>query len=124
MFVRNSTGVPFNNTARLDLDPLTPSLFLQEVEEVGVPDIDLIESTHLNRRLRFRQHLKSTIRERFRTEYLVRLKLISTKGSPKELSVGETVLIGNNNSKRIDWPLARITETIKGKDGHVRVVKL
>ncbi|KAF2904544.1 hypothetical protein ILUMI_01633, partial [Ignelater luminosus] len=74
--------------------------------------------------LRYRQHLKSTLRKRFRTEYLGQLKLFSTKGSSKELSVGEIVLIGNDDSKRIDWPLARITETIKGKDDQVRVVKL
>ncbi|KAF2893368.1 hypothetical protein ILUMI_12809 [Ignelater luminosus] len=88
-----------------DLALLTPCLFLQEVEKIGVSEI-------------------STLRERFRTEYLGQIKLFSTKGSPKELSVEKIVLIANYDSKRIDWPLARIIETIKGKDGYVRVVKL
>ncbi|KAF2884746.1 hypothetical protein ILUMI_21421 [Ignelater luminosus] len=122
--VINNRPLTYLSQDSSDLALLTPSLSLQEVEEIGVPDIDLIESTHLNRRLRYRQHLKSTPRKRFRTEYLGQLNLFSAKGSQKELSVGEIVLIVNDHSKRIDWPLARITEAIKGKDGYVRVVKL
>ncbi|KAF2879378.1 hypothetical protein ILUMI_26791 [Ignelater luminosus] len=94
---------------RLILDWHRDNSHVEEVKEIGVPDANLIESSHLNRRLRYRQHLKSTLRERFSTEYLGQLKLFSAKGSPKELSVGEIVLIGNDDSKRIDWPLARIT---------------
>ncbi|KAF2903259.1 hypothetical protein ILUMI_02935 [Ignelater luminosus] len=105
--VINNRPITYLSQDSSKLAPLTSSLFLQEVEEIEVPDIDLIESTHLNRRLRYWQYLKSTLRER-----------------PKELSVGEIVLIGKDDSKRTDWPLARITEIIKGKHGHVRVVKL
>lgn len=44
-----------------DLTPLTPSMFLQEVEEIGVPDFDLVESTDLNKRFRYRQKLREDL---------------------------------------------------------------
>ncbi|KAF2884710.1 hypothetical protein ILUMI_21436 [Ignelater luminosus] len=100
--VINNHPVTYLSQDSSDLALLTTSLFLQEVKEIGVSDIDLIESTHLNRRFRLRQHLKNTLCERFRTEYSRQLKLFSAKASPKEVSVGEIVLIGNNGSKRID----------------------
>jgi len=36
----------------------------------------------------------------------------------------EVVLLGVENSKRIDWPLAVIEELIPGRDGEVRLVRL
>ncbi|KAF2904299.1 hypothetical protein ILUMI_01879 [Ignelater luminosus] len=54
------------------------------------------------------------LRDSSGTEYLGQLKLFSSK----------IVLMGNDDSKRIVWPLARNTETIKGKYGRIRVVKL
>ena len=38
--------------------------------------------------------------------------------------IGEIVLIGSDNDKRINWPLATVLELKKGKDGIVRLVKL
>ena len=38
--------------------------------------------------------------------------------------VGELVLLIDDEQRRGKWPLARITETLPGKDGIVRVVKL
>ncbi|GBN54829.1 hypothetical protein AVEN_149672-1, partial [Araneus ventricosus] len=32
-----------------DLEPLTPSMFLQEVREVGIPDLDLLDNKSLNK---------------------------------------------------------------------------
>jgi len=37
---------------------------------------------------------------------------------------GKNVLIGTENSKRADWPLAVVEELIPGRDGKVRLVKL
>ncbi|GIY17373.1 DUF5641 domain-containing protein [Caerostris darwini] len=38
--------------------------------------------------------------------------------------IGQIVLIGSDNRKRIDWPLGVITEFIPGKDKQVRLVKV
>ncbi|GFT01926.1 DUF5641 domain-containing protein [Trichonephila clavipes] len=34
------------------------------------------------------------------------------------------VLIGNDNKKRLSWPLAKIIELIPGRDGEIRTVRL
>lgn len=34
------------------------------------------------------------------------------------------VLIGSDNKKRVDWPLAKIVEIYKGRDGVSRVAKV
>ena len=107
-----------------DLTSLTPSLFLKDVEEVGIPDLDLVEASDLNQRLRYRQNLKKILTERFRTEYLGQLQLHTNKSKPYELNIGEVVLIGGDGMKRLNWPMARIVDLIKGKDGNVRLLRL
>ncbi|GFT12009.1 DUF5641 domain-containing protein [Trichonephila clavipes] len=34
------------------------------------------------------------------------------------------VLIGNDNKKRLSWPIAKITELIHGRDGEIRTIRL
>ena len=47
--------------------PLTPSMFLQEIKEIGVVDLDCLEITDFNKRYTYRQKIKSDLRQRFRT---------------------------------------------------------
>ena len=42
----------------------------------------------------------------------------------KSLEVGDIVLLMNEGKKRHEWPLAKVVETIGGRDGLVRSVKL
>lgn len=48
----------------------------------------------------------------------------NSKKAPREVKVGEIVLIGHDTKKRIDWPLALVTDVIPGRDGTGRVVIL
>ncbi|KAF2890347.1 hypothetical protein ILUMI_15826, partial [Ignelater luminosus] len=65
------------------------------------------------------------LRRHFRSEYLGKLSRKQPCLSRKStLRVFEIVLMGNDNQKRLDWPLAKIVETITGKDGEIRVVRL
>lgn len=32
--------------------------------------------------------------------------------------------MGNDNEKRLDWPIGRVKEVIPGNDGHVRLVRV
>ncbi|GBO43064.1 hypothetical protein AVEN_56295-1, partial [Araneus ventricosus] len=57
-----------------DLEPLTPSMFLREVREVGIPDLDLLDNISLNKRFAYRQRLRQDLRKRFRSEYLGQLR--------------------------------------------------
>ena len=41
-----------------------------------------------------------------------------------QVQVGEVVLLGSDNRKRLDWSLARAVEFIPGRDGVCRLVKL
>ena len=42
----------------------------------------------------------------------------------EKLKIGDIVLIGSDNQKRINWPIARVQELLPGRDGKVRVVKV
>ncbi|GFY43260.1 integrase catalytic domain-containing protein [Trichonephila inaurata madagascariensis] len=41
-----------------------------------------------------------------------------------ELKVGDIVLVGCENLKRVNWHISRVQELSTGRDGHVRVVKV
>ncbi|KAF6207540.1 hypothetical protein GE061_015987 [Apolygus lucorum] len=88
-------------------------------------DFEHIDSSSVERRFQWRNETKQNLHLRFRTEYLGQLKLStdSFKKTRKPM-VGELVLVGSDNKKRIDWPLAIVEELIEGPDGNCRVVKL
>ncbi|GIY95299.1 integrase catalytic domain-containing protein [Caerostris extrusa] len=52
-----------------ELIPLTPSLFLQDIKQVGVPDLDSVDTNKLNVRVNHCNTLRSELRSRFRKEY-------------------------------------------------------
>ncbi|GFT90076.1 DUF5641 domain-containing protein, partial [Nephila pilipes] len=57
-----------------ELEPLTPSMFLQELKECGVPDLDHLESISLQKRFLYRAKLREDLRKRFQLEYLGHLR--------------------------------------------------
>ncbi|GFS32072.1 integrase catalytic domain-containing protein [Trichonephila inaurata madagascariensis] len=57
-----------------ELSALTPSMFLQEIRKVEIPDVDMIDSKRLNKRCAYRQKLRQDLRNRFRNEYIGILK--------------------------------------------------
>ncbi|PRD31657.1 UNVERIFIED_CONTAM: hypothetical protein NCL1_22967 [Trichonephila clavipes] len=63
------------------------------------------------------------MRSRFRKEYLG--QLIQRHGYKNcELKVGDIVLVGCENLKRVNWPIVRVQELSTGRDGHNHVVKV
>ena len=98
-------------------------MFLMDLREVGLPDCDAVDAARLTRRAKYRQEIKERLRDRFRKEYLGQLMLTATRISRKLLP-REVVLIGADDIKRGDWPLAVVEELIHGRDGKVRLVKL
>ncbi|UYV81404.1 hypothetical protein LAZ67_20001094 [Cordylochernes scorpioides] len=108
-----------------DLAPLTPSLFLHEVREVGVPDLDLIDNKTLSRKYQYIKHVREDLRERFRIEYFGFLRQETRRlKTTIPFKVGDMVLIGQESLKRLHWPLARIIQLYPRKDGLVRVAKV
>lgn len=68
--------------------------------------------------------LKEELTRRFRNEYLAFLVNRRTQRTTRLPEVGELVVVGDDNKKRIDWPLGRIKELIYSKDGECRLVKV
>lgn len=107
-----------------DLKPLTLSMFLQEIREIGVLDIDILSHTKLNKKVIRRQKILEDLRKRFRSEYLGQLTLKKSMKKTREIKIGDVVLIGDNNLKRVDWPLAGVVNTVSGRDGENRLFVL
>lgn len=122
--VINSRPLTYISNDSHELVPLTPAMFLKEQTESGVPDCDAVDDQSLSKKIRHRQKLKKDLRQRFRNEYLGQLKILQKKSSSRQISVDDVVLIGNDSTKRIDWPLGRVVELITGKDGKIRLVKV
>ena len=107
-----------------DLMALTPAMFLHNIKETETPDIDVLNQIDLNASFKRKQELIEHLRIRFHNEYLSQL---ISKGSVREsrkVKERDVVLNGEDNHKRIDWPLARIEKLIPGRDGVARVAIL
>lgn len=122
--VINSRPITYVMDGDPSVSPLTPSMFLHDINEIGVPDFDKIDSENINKRLRYLHKLRTHLRQRFRNEYLGFLMQKSNLKNSANLKIGEIVLVGSDNFKRLDWPLAKIIEIFPGKDNVCRVVKL
>ncbi|XP_050306311.1 uncharacterized protein LOC126743323 [Anthonomus grandis grandis] len=122
--VVNARPLTYCSEDSTDLAPLTPSLFLREQTDWGLPDCDSVDRASLCRKARHIQRLRDDLRARFRTEYMGQLKLLSKNAKCSPVRIGDVVLIGNDNSKRTDWPMGKVSELLSGKDGQVRLVRL
>ncbi|GFV13189.1 integrase catalytic domain-containing protein [Trichonephila clavipes] len=98
--VINSRPLTYISEDVNDLSPLTPAMFLQEIET-------------------------SDLRKRFRIEYLGQLREQTQHHRKlRPLTVGEVVVVENSLKNRTLWSLARVIQLIPGKDGHVRVARV
>ncbi|XP_018403170.1 PREDICTED: uncharacterized protein LOC108780080 [Cyphomyrmex costatus] len=123
--VINSRSLTYMTEEAAEAVAITPAMFLQDIQEEGIPDLDQIGRTQLAKNLRYRQRLKEELRKRFRIQYLGQLSRWSKrKYNTISVLVGDIILVVNDLQKRINWPMARIKELFPGKDGIVRVVKL
>ncbi|GFX41117.1 integrase catalytic domain-containing protein [Trichonephila clavipes] len=120
----NSRPITYLSEDPKDLVALTPAMFLQEIREIGVPDFDMIDSKKLERRFIYRVKIRKDLRNRFRNEYLGFLKDYSKVRKEASVKDGDIVLIGDNDVKRINWPMAKIIKSFPGKDGRIRVVEV
>ncbi|GFY40197.1 integrase catalytic domain-containing protein [Trichonephila inaurata madagascariensis] len=94
-----------------ELKPLTPAHFIQDIKERETFDLDLIDSQHILKRVRYLHTLRSNLRKRFYKEYLGELvrnpKVASRR---KMISLGEIVVVELKNPNRMNWPLAQVIE--------------
>ncbi|GFS92079.1 bel12-ag transposon polyprotein [Nephila pilipes] len=102
---------------------ILPSKHLADIPLNNVSDLDQIEKTNIVLRWRYIQKIRENLKQRFKREYLGFLRSSVTKREDK-INVGDIVLIGTDDKKRLHWLLGRVLELFPGKDGIIRLVKL
>ena len=115
-------------------EPLTPSHLLIGHRVLSQPDTLLslnndlgYELTHedLSRRVKHQRKVLNDFWRRWRLEYLLDLREAHchsqrSKGLSNLISVGDIVIIHEENRPRGLWKLGRVEELLKGNDDHVR----
>ncbi|GFW77336.1 integrase catalytic domain-containing protein [Trichonephila clavipes] len=118
--VINSRPLTYISEDVNDFSPLTPAMFLQEIETSDVTDIDCLDHQEIYKRIRHVQTIREQLRKRFRIEYLGQLREQTQHHRKlRPLTVGE-VDVENSLKNRNLWSLAGVIQLILGKDGHVK----
>ena len=108
-------------------EPLTPNHLLTMKNNIALPPPGQFvkEDVYARKRWRKVQYLAEQFWSRWRKEYLQQLNRRQKWLTPRRnLRIGDIVIVCDDNAPRNEWPLARITEVITGKDGLVRRVRL
>jgi len=110
-----------------DLQALTPGHFLIGEALNAIPEHDLSEAP-LNRLTRYQliTQVKQSFWSRWSQEYISQLQQRSKWKRAKDANpkIGTIVLIKNENTPPMNWPLGRIAEVHPGADGIIRVVTI
>ena len=108
-----------------DLEALTPSHLLKFRSGHPVPMRGLNETDRFRRRWKHVQLLAEMFWKRWMLEYLPTLQRRQRWRDEKpNLSVGDLVLMLDDQAPRNQWPLARVSQTFAGADGLVRSVEV
>ncbi len=122
----NSRPLTYQSSHPADLTPLTPNHFLtgQMGGEFAPQDDDYINYNPV-RRWRRVQELTRHFWHRWLKEWLPALSSRKKWYSDnRDLQEDGMVLIMSTNAPRGQWPLARVIEVYRGRDQHVRAVKV
>lgn len=109
-----------------DENPLTPNQILLLRDESCLPQgVFTKNDMYGRRRWRKAQYLADQFWKRWLREYLPQLQERSKWNRPqRNVAIGDIVLVVKKNVSRGTWPLARVLEVHKAKDGYVRSVKI
>jgi hypothetical protein len=111
----------------LSVTPLTPNHLLTMKTSIILPPPGNFQKNdvYCRRRWRRTQYLLNEFWSRWRNEYFQNLQVRNKWTSVKRnMSVGDIVLIKDDNSARSDWRLGRVHEVLKEPDGLVRKVRI
>lgn len=110
-----------------DLEALTPSHFLIGEPLTSIPERDFTHTTiNYVKRYQHLQQIGQHFWSRWRKEYLNQLQQ-RTKWQvdfPTKFTIGDLVLLKEDNVPSLAWPLGRILEIHPGKDNITRVVSV
>ena len=99
---------------------LTPAMILIGRNYQNYPEAPPPRDNEIIKRWRYRQQIERQFWAAWQKEYLPLLQQRSKwRNERHDLSVDDIVLV-TTDQKRQTWPLGRVIETFKGRDGHVR----
>ncbi len=111
--------------------PLTPSQMIngRNLAQTSNHRHAEVLSTYeaLSRRAKYHHNLLTRFTQRWKKEYVVGLmEVFKSKQilNRVSLSIGDIVLMKNEQTKRCFWKMGKITELLPGKDGNVRAARL
>jgi hypothetical protein len=115
-----------------DLFPLTPNQllkggFVNQMDTQPLDEASLLNSdaSHITAREIARRQLVAGWWTEYRPRHLKDLnRHYAAQKRIKPIQVGQVVIAFQPNTKRIEWPVGRVTEVVKGKDGKIRRVQL
>ncbi|GIZ05040.1 DUF5641 domain-containing protein [Caerostris extrusa] len=85
-----------------ELRAIKPSDFIQDIKGNETMDLDIVDAKHLRKRIRYLQNLRYQLRQRFQKEYLSELiRCPQSFSKRRNLSPGDIVLVGPDNTKRL-----------------------
>lgn len=114
--VINGRPLTFVTEDQDDLIPLTPAMFIHDLPDGEFPEAELISVNGLQSKFKNMKKLSEELGSRFRKEYLAQLVHRGKDKKLRDFKVGDVVLVGADNKKRIQWPMGRILELLPGKD--------
>ncbi len=131
--ILNSRPLSYVSTEDIE-EPLTPSHFLIGRRVLSLPDAipseheedDVeISQNYLTRRVKYMNRTLDHFWKRWQAEYLMELRECHRYGSDthtttEAISVGDIVVVHNENRPRGLWRLGKVEEVQKGADGHAR----
>ena len=111
--------------------PLTPSHLLYGRTVTLQPNdkhFEIVSTNQsLTKRAMYHRKLLDNFTKRWRNEYQLDLRELTTtkveRGQP-HISVGDMVILKNENTKRCFWKTCKVVELIKGKDNVFRAAKI
>ena len=108
-----------------DLEPLTPGHFLMGTCPNSLPEDPRQSNISSERRYHLVKKMRQQFLNRWSREYLNHLQNVSKwKHIGRQPKVHDLVLIAEDNTTPLQWPIARILELYQGNDEIARVAKI
>ena len=124
--ILNSRPLTLVSSDPKDLEPLTPKHLLSLRSNPSLPVESFgREDDCSKRRWRQVQYISEIFWKRWIKEYLPALQERAKWMKPRRsLEIGDLVLIADENVHHGKWPLGKVDDVFRGKDGHVRLAKV
>ncbi|XP_066268539.1 uncharacterized protein [Branchiostoma lanceolatum] len=125
-YIINSRPITTANMEANDLEPLTPNHLLTLKSKTDLPP-NLTEKgdQYARRRWKQTQYIADLFWKRWVKEYLPTLQGRQKWGKQRRnFTVGDLVLLKDENNPRGQWPMGKVVEVVRGSEGLVRHVKV